>query len=76
MWKKFEIYSIQNICFGRKRSCVLRDFVPRGVFFCNPGGGGVLKVKINKSRGCCPIMGRHAGIESMTSRKENRLQKQ
>ena len=44
MWKKFEIYSIQKFSFGQKRRCILRDFVPRGVFG-NPRGGGSFKLK-------------------------------
>ena len=44
MWKKFKIYLIQKISFGQKRPCVLRDFVPIGVFFAIEGGWGSLKI--------------------------------
>ena len=38
MWKKFEIYSIKKNSISQKRPCVLRDFVPRGVFLQSSGG--------------------------------------
>ena len=37
--------------FGQKRPCVLREFVPWGVFFQSRGGGGSLKYEWGKSAG-------------------------
>ena len=39
MWKKFEInIQFKKISFGQKRPFVLRDFVPRYVFWQSRGG--------------------------------------
>ena len=38
MWKKFKMYLIQKNSFGQKRLCVLRNFVPGGLFLQSRGG--------------------------------------
>ena len=48
MWKKFEInIQFKKISFGQKRPFVLRDFVPRYVFWQSRGGRS-----LKKTAGC------------------------
>ena len=48
--RSLKYISFKKFRFGQKRPCVLRNFVPRGVFY-NPGGwgGGVVKKMVNQT---------------------------